>query len=215
MVRRSFDYLSKNFPSRIVLDDRPGAKPEYFWWEGNSVEVSIYLSGYDALWLPESLLAPNKQKPLRDALFAGSRHYPVVLHFNKGLAGATPARREEARRSSIHPDAVDAFALVIIASGQLRKFPGLAGHEPDLPAARKERRAISAAFDTVRKVAPGAGSYSSEMGFHARDWQRAGWGPNYPRLLEIKKKYDPEGLFTGHHQVGSEAWSDDGFTRRS
>jgi hypothetical protein len=38
-------------------------------------------------------------------------------------------------------------------------------------------------------------------------------GPNYPKLLAIKKKYDPAGLFFVHHGVGSEEWSADGFTR--
>jgi hypothetical protein len=33
-------------------------------------------------------------------------------------------------------------------------------------------------------------------------------------LLATKQKYDPSGLFTGHHQVGSEFWSADGFARR-
>jgi hypothetical protein len=31
--------------------------------------------------------------------------------------------------------------------------------------------------------------------------------------LEVKKKYDPAGLFFVHHGVGSEEWSTDGFTR--
>ena len=39
------------------------------------------------------------------------------------------------------------------------------------------------------------------------------WGPHYERLLAIKRRYDPDGLFFVHHGVGSEAWSDDGFTR--
>jgi len=32
-------------------------------------------------------------------------------------------------------------------------------------------------------------------------------------LQTVKAKYDPEGLFFVHHGVGSEDWSDDGFTR--
>ena len=36
---------------------------------------------------------------------------------------------------------------------------------------------------------------------------------NYARLLEIKKKYDPGGLFFVHHRAGSEEWSADSFTR--
>jgi hypothetical protein len=29
----------------------------------------------------------------------------------------------------------------------------------------------------------------------------------------VKRKYDPDGLFFVRHGVGSEEWSDDGFTR--
>jgi hypothetical protein len=32
-------------------------------------------------------------------------------------------------------------------------------------------------------------------------------------LKQIKRRYDPEGLFFVHHSVGSEGWSADGFTR--
>jgi hypothetical protein len=33
--------------------------------------------------------------------------------------------------------------------------------------------------------------------------------------LEIKRRYDPAGLFFVRHGVGSEDWSEDGFTRVS
>jgi hypothetical protein len=68
-------------------------------------------------------------------------------------------------------------------------------------------------MDELRKVAPNPGSYVSESNFFEPDWQHSFWGDNYPRLLAVKAKYDPTGLFFVHHGVGSEDWSADGFVR--
>ena len=208
-----FAYRKKNLPDSIVIDERSGAAPGRFWWSGNSSEVSGFLNGYESAWLPYSLLDPENRDRLADALVAASRLSATALHFNKGLAGATEERRAEARATSIQPAAVDAFALAIIANGQPHAYPGIAGHEPDWAAARADARKIAAALRELRKVAPDSGSYSSEMSFFEENWREAAWGPHYDRLLATKQKYDPDGLFTGHHQVGSEFWSADGFTR--
>ena len=47
------------------------------------------------------------------------------------------------------------------------------------------------------------GSYLNEGDFHEKDWQQAYWGPNYPGLLRVKERVDPDGLFVCHHCVGS------------
>jgi FAD/FMN-containing dehydrogenase len=65
----------------------------------------------------------------------------------------------------------------------------------------------------LRAVAPNGGAYVSESNYFEKNFQQAYWGSNYPRLLEIKKKYDPSGLFIVHNGVGSAEWSADGFTK--
>jgi FAD/FMN-containing dehydrogenase len=67
----------------------------------------------------------------------------------------------------------------------------------------------------LKTAAPDAGNYMSECDYFRADWRKASWGEHWTRLDQIKKRYDPDGLFVVHHGVGSEAWSADGFTRAS
>ena len=84
--------------------------------------------------------------------------------------------------------------------------------KPDLALARHNAAEIKRAIGVLRELVPNAGSYISEAGFVDLDWQQHSFGANYTRLLEVKRRYDPECLFVTHHGVGSEAWSQDGFT---
>ena len=113
----------------------------------------------------------------------------------------------------MNPAVLDAFALAIIAAGKGQIYPGIPGHEPDLAAARKDATAVDRAMNELRKIAPCAGSYVSESNYFEPSWQESFWGSNCARLQSVKAKYDPDGLFFVHHGVGSEDWSDDGFTR--
>jgi hypothetical protein len=72
---------------------------------------------------------------------------------------------------------------------------------------------VDAAAKIIRAATPGTGTYLNETDYFEPDWQRELWGDNYEKLLAIKRKYDPEGLFYCHHCVGSEAWSSDGMCR--
>jgi hypothetical protein len=205
------EYRKRVLPETVVADDRPGASPDDLSWAGNQIEVNIFIYGYESVWLPASLL--EEQGRLADALFASTRHFEVVLHFNKGLAGAPEDKVAAARDTAMNPAVLEAVALAIVADGDPHTSPGLPGHEPDLTAGRKAVAAVTAAANELRAIAPLAGSYVSEGNFFDDLWQTSFWGSNYPRLAEVKKKYDPSGLFFVHHGVGSEEWSADGFTR--
>ena len=197
----------------LVADTRPNAKPGDVWWDGDGGQVGMFLYAFESLWLPASLLKETSQAQLADALFAASRHWEVELHFNKGLAGAPAEAIAASRDTATNPTVLDAFALAIIASGQGHAYPGLPGHEPDLPKAQQESDAVAKSMAELRKLAPNGGAYVSESNYFERSFGEAYWGSNYARLKEVKKKYDPEGLFFVHNGVGSEEWSRDGFTR--
>jgi len=147
---------------------------------------------------------------IHDPRAGAPRHHA----WGKGLAGAPDEVRAAARQTATNPAVLDAFTLVIIAEGeQPPAYPGYARPAMDLAAARKNARAIDLAAAELRRIAPDSGSYVSESNYFNRGWQREYWGGNYARLLAIKSKVDPEGLFFVHHGVGSESWSADGFTR--
>ncbi|MEO7149327.1 MAG: FAD-binding oxidoreductase [Rhodanobacteraceae bacterium] len=203
----------KKLPGLIVADDRPGASADNILWAGDQSQSGQFIHGYGSAWLPVSLLQQDQQPQLVDALCAASAKWGFSLHFNKGLAGAPAEEIAAGRDTAIHPAMLDAFALAITGGEEPATVPGIPGHEPDLDAARRASAAIGKTMATLRKLVPDAGSYVSESDYFQKDWQRAFWGTNYPRLAAIKKRYDPDGLFFVHHGVGSEEWSADGFTR--
>lgn len=212
-ARRLWDpAFLRTLPGVVLADDRPGAPEGNVFWSGNLGEAGQVLHAYRSAWLPSALLAPERRADLADALVAATRHWGVTLHLNKGLAGAPDAAVAAARETATNPAVLDAFALAISAAGEGPAYPGVAGHEPDAAAARRHAAAVGAAMDALRRLAPAAACYVSESDFFEADWRSAFWGPHYPCLLAVKDRYDPDGLFVVHHGVGSERWSDDGFT---
>ena len=203
----------KQLPGIVRADDRLGASEANIFWASNLEEAGQVLHAYQSAWLPASLLQTDEKKNLGDALFAAAQHWGVALHFNKGLAGAPAEVIEAARNTAMNPAVLDAFALIICAAEEPPAYPGIPGHEPNLSAARRHAEAIDKAMIEVRKLLPDVGAYLAESDFFDEAWQQSFWGPNYAKLLAVKQKYDPDGLFFVHHGVGSERWSVDGFTK--
>jgi FAD/FMN-containing dehydrogenase len=208
------DALVHLYQPAVAFDNRPGAGPHNMWWKGNSGECGIFWWGYESLWLPDSLLENDaQQQRLADALFAGSRYFGIGLHFNKGLAGAPPDAIALAKDTATNPAVLTAFALAIVAYGGPPAYPGIPGREPSVEKGREAAKRIDQCVNHLRAVAPNGGAYVSESNYFEKGFQESYWGSNYPRLAQIKKKYDPDGLFFVHNGVGSEQWSRDGFTK--
>ena len=205
--------LEKYMSEAIRHDDRPGAPATNFFWSGNLAEAGHVIYDFESLWLPADLLRPERQMALADALVSASQNWTVELHFQKGLAGASPDVLAAVQDTPMNPVVTTSFTLAIVASEGPPAFPDLPGHTPDVANARHDRARIALAMAELRKVAPEGGTYVAESSYFQPDWQQAYWGANYPRLRAAKARYDPDGLFFVRHGVGSESWSEDGFHR--
>ncbi|KAI1119785.1 hypothetical protein F5Y10DRAFT_290963 [Nemania abortiva] len=85
-----------------------------------------------------------------------------------------------------------------------------------IPRAEMERREGVIANELIPRlieITPGSGSYLNEANIKQVSWQDAFFGPNYSRLLDIKKKYDPKGLLYAAQSVGGEDWIEDSHGR--
>jgi FAD/FMN-containing dehydrogenase len=207
------DYMAREFPGALIPDDRAGAPHHHARFADDDGEVGWFIHGYQSAWLPAALLTAEKLDTLTDALFEAAKLWTVQLFFSKGLAGAPQPEIAAAQDTAINPEALSAFALAIIADGGAPEFDNLPGAPPEKQNAHRSAGKVAAAMRELTKAAPNAGSYVAESDYFRSDWQQAFWGGNYRRLLAVKARYDPDGLFYVRHGAGSEAWSADGFTR--
>ncbi|GKT40443.1 FAD-linked oxidoreductase ZEB1 [Colletotrichum spaethianum] len=77
----------------------------------------------------------------------------------------------------------------------------------------EQNRMTEVVQPVIEAVTPDAGAYMNEADFQQKDWQETFFGINYPKLLDIKHKYDPNGLLYNVAAVGSDAWTVDYYGR--
>ncbi|KAF4835215.1 FAD-linked oxidoreductase ZEB1 [Colletotrichum tropicale] len=58
----------------------------------------------------------------------------------------------------------------------------------------------------IASVPEGGGTYLNEASVEESNWQESFYGGNYPRLSQIKRRWDPNDVFYAVTAVGSERW---------
>ncbi|KAF2706589.1 FAD/FMN-containing isoamyl alcohol oxidase-like protein MreA, partial [Pleomassaria siparia CBS 279.74] len=74
---------------------------------------------------------------------------------------------------------------------------------------KKERENVqtNVVGKALREAGPDGATYVNEGDLYEPNWQESYWGSNYPKLLELRQKWDPEGVFYTQTTPGTEAWS--------
>ncbi|KAI2635282.1 hypothetical protein GGS21DRAFT_74343 [Xylaria nigripes] len=101
-----------------------------------------------------------------------------------------------ARDTSIHPAWYEA-PLMVLATTSFRPSSSLDERKISVAALRNTT-------ELFKSVAPNGCAYANEGDPWLEEWESHIWGDNYPRLLDLKRKYDPAGLLSCWHCVG---WS--------
>jgi len=189
------------FWKKMNLGNVTSYRDHLFYWNGNQGETGVYLYAHKTRWLP---IDQFKKNQFAKVLFDASRHWPIALHFNKGLSGASKETMEREKKTCLNPVVLQSAALAIIAAIDQGIYPGVPGHELDTKKGLELSAKVNAAAKILFDATPNSGSYSNETDYFEKDWQKSFWGEHYPRLLQIKQKYDPDNLFWCHHSVGSQ-----------
>ncbi|KAL0576432.1 hypothetical protein V5O48_005537 [Marasmius crinis-equi] len=77
---------------------------------------------------------------------------------------------------------------------------------------KKVYQTVSEVTQLQRDIAPNSGAYFNEGDTYEPNPEVTFWGDNYPKLLEIKNKYDPEGLLDCWQCVGWRGPQDERFS---
>ncbi|KDQ14478.1 hypothetical protein BOTBODRAFT_174674 [Botryobasidium botryosum FD-172 SS1] len=123
--------------------------------------------------------------------------YPQGKMFN--LVGGGKAMEPQPDAMGVNPSWRRALQHIILFGSMWGKNTTI--HEQDLI-----RRDVTEATQALGNFAPDMGSYTNEADPDEPNWQHVFWGANYPRLLDIKKKYDPTGVLTCPKCVGDDVF---------
>ncbi|ORY67580.1 FAD binding domain-containing protein [Pseudomassariella vexata] len=108
-------------------------------------------------------------------------------------------------RAPAAPNAVHSAWREAIVSAAIGTPYNLTSLEANIAGQRLISDVLDPKLDSLMPESPAA--YLNEANFREPDFQRLFYGDNYQRLLEVKHKYDPLGVFWGTTAVGSEGWA--------
>jgi hypothetical protein len=196
------DFLT-NYPGLTIAENQYYAFKTFSAWHRFTETPAISRNGPVGLGLMEA----GRFIP-RD-LFASSEHIEQLVnavltamqfsYTNKGGGGVQlyatgPFNQPDNSKTGVNPAWRTSLWHVIMGAAWTSSTP---------PNVRTQiQNTISASVQPFKALTPGGGGYMNEGDWQEENWQQTFFGDNYDRLLEVKRRYDPTGLFNCWKCVG-------------
>ena len=223
------DHIQATYPINVTRTSR--YVPNYYdWWKatyppgavGTESQLGSRLLDKKALSIPVNEIAPNLAAAYGDlVILANLVSGPGVWNAKPagGLGSMTPAWRKTVVELSTCSKSFS--PLPVLASHPRRITSTNILINTVVPAVWPAKNASAKATQldlltnkymaALRNWAPDTGTYLNEADVNEPDLPQAYWGEeNYERLLGIKRKYDPEGVFWCEPCVGGGDWKIEG-----
>ncbi|KAH7094849.1 hypothetical protein FB567DRAFT_511218 [Paraphoma chrysanthemicola] len=180
----------------------------------SSLAHSSFYNAYQATWgsnsfpigldnsLPANRIVPRVNfKEKYNETFALIKDHVLA---GKHLLGYHKAPKDYANTdNAVHPAWRNCGMFLVTSSNKSMDHSTPEG----LSAANKDlQENILQPWRDITPVAAGGGTYLNEASVMEPDWQESFYGGFYPRLSQIKRKYDPNDVFYATTAVGSERW---------
>ncbi|OJJ01862.1 hypothetical protein ASPVEDRAFT_887269 [Aspergillus versicolor CBS 583.65] len=150
--------------------------------------------------IPESLFESNNNlSDLINAFIEGVQLSNKLIPDDGALAQVimtTPVNVQNGNTTSVNPAWRDALWHTIMTGG----WPTKLAQEQEA----KLQEAWLGTVQPLKELTPGGGSYVNEAHYLEPEWEETFFGENYPRLLEVKRRYDPGRFFDCWKCVGWE-----------
>ena len=149
-------------------------------------------------FIPRSSLSLNRTALIDATRYITEESSSIILFFAANVAQSATKRPVAA--NAVQPEWRESAALALLSLGWNFSLP-------QTEMLRRQTELTDEVMPRLRSVLPAdAGTYLNEAEVGMTDWKKDLFGANAERLEEVKKTYDPEGLFYVEYGIGSDAW---------
>ncbi|KAI7784264.1 fad binding domain containing protein [Diaporthe eres] len=216
--------LSMNYmfaPNHTLESYNKVVAPFFEYLEAENISLSVshqstphtsFFSAYQATWgannfpigvdtsLPANRNFVEKYEEtyaLIKSHVSSGKHF---LGYHNAPSNAGPATASQ--DNAVHPAFREMVFFLVTSSNRSADHSSPAG----LASQNKYLQEVLQLWRDLAPVSEGGGTYLNEASVEEEDWQESFYGGHYPRLSEIKRRWDPKDVFYAVTAVGSERW---------